>query len=328
MGQSTEETPLMSALNALLQRSACKERAKYARANTKEIAGYYREVAKAPRQRGSKKQTATKKSTTSTDVATGRRHLVIPDTQVKPDVELDHFTHIGHYIVKMKPQVIDPHWRPLGYAQPVELRQERQSPDGRQAGTRGHRVGQQGHGYSHGSDPSTRTRQRRNKEKLSGSLRCTSASGNHEQRIIKAVDADAQLETLMSFDDFNLEEHGWTVHPFLKPVMIDGICYAHYIVSGTMGRPVSSARIGLTKRHQSFVMGHVQQRDIAFANRADGSSITGVFLGICYQHDEGYLTPQTNTDQTWSGVWVLHDVRDGIFDVMPVSLNWLRRQYG
>ena len=66
---------------------------------------------------------------------------------------------------------------------------------------------------------------------------------------------------------------------------------------------MSSARIGLTKRHQSFVMGHVQQRDIAFANRADGSSITGVFLGICYQHDEGYLTPQTNTDQTWS-VWV------------------------
>jgi hypothetical protein len=34
------------ALNALLQRSACKERAKYARANTKAIADYYREVAK------------------------------------------------------------------------------------------------------------------------------------------------------------------------------------------------------------------------------------------------------------------------------------------
>ena len=36
-----------ASLNALLQRSACDERAKYARANTKEIAGYYREVAKA-----------------------------------------------------------------------------------------------------------------------------------------------------------------------------------------------------------------------------------------------------------------------------------------
>lgn len=35
-----------AALNALLQRSACKERATYARANTKAIADYYREVAK------------------------------------------------------------------------------------------------------------------------------------------------------------------------------------------------------------------------------------------------------------------------------------------
>ena len=53
-------------------------------------------------------------------------------------------------------------------------------------------------------------RLRRNKEKLYRP-EMHFCIGNHEQRIIKAVDADAQLETLMSFDDFNLEEHGWTV---------------------------------------------------------------------------------------------------------------------
>ena len=253
--------------------------------------------------------------------------MVIPDTQVKPGVPLDHFTHIGRYIVKMKPQVlihIGDHWD-MPSLSSYDKKGSRQMEGRRYA--EDIEWGNKAMDMLMAPIHEEVRRQRRNKHAI-WKPEMHFCLGNHEQRIVKAVDADAQLETLMSFDDFNLEEHGWTVHPFLKPVMIDGVCYAHYIVSGTMGRPVSSARIGLTKRHQSFVMGHVQQRDIAFANRADGSSITGVFLGICYQHDEGYLTPQTNTDQTWSGVWVLHDVHDGKFDVMPVSLNWLRRQYG
>ena len=49
------------------------------------------------------------------------------------------------------------------------------------------------------------SRQRRNKKRSGSQMHF--CMGNHEQRIVKAVDADAQ-ETLMSFDDFNLEEHG------------------------------------------------------------------------------------------------------------------------
>ena len=36
----------------------------------------------------------------------GRKHLVIPDTQVKPDVPLDHIIALSHYIVAKKPDVI------------------------------------------------------------------------------------------------------------------------------------------------------------------------------------------------------------------------------
>ena len=76
----------------------------------------------------------------------------------------------------------------------------------------------------------------------------------------------------------------------------------------------------------SCIMGHVQDRAISFSKRADGSSITGIFAGICYQHDEDYLTPQTNG--SWSGVWMLNEVNNGSFDEMPISLNYLRKQYG
>jgi hypothetical protein len=73
-------------------------------------------------------------------------------------------------------------------------------------------------------------------------------------------------------------------------------------------------------------MGHVQDRDIAFDKRADGTRITGLFAGIFYQHDESYLTAQTNG--SWRGLWILNDVRDGAFDEMPVSLTYLQQQYG
>lgn len=73
-------------------------------------------------------------------------------------------------------------------------------------------------------------------------------------------------------------------------------------------------------------MGHVQDRAIAFSKKADGSRITGLFAGIFYQHDEEYLNPQTNG--SWSGVWMFNEVNNGSFDEMPVSITYLRNQYG
>lgn len=73
-------------------------------------------------------------------------------------------------------------------------------------------------------------------------------------------------------------------------------------------------------------MGHVQDREIAFAKRGDGRRITGLFAGIFYQHDEEYLNEQTNG--SWSGIWVKHEVEDGQYDEMPVSMDYLRREFG
>ena len=93
-----------------------------------------------------------------------------------------------------------------------------------------------------------------------------------------------------------------------------------------MGRPVTSAKALTTKKHCSCVMGHVQRKEIDIQYKADGKRITSIFAGCFYQHDEAYLGPQGN--ECWRGVWMLHQVNDGEFDEMPISIDYLRSKYG
>ena len=76
----------------------------------------------------------------------------------------------------------------------------------------------------------------------------------------------------------------------------------------------------------SCIMGHVQDKDIAYGRKADGTNILGLFAGIFYQNDEDYLTPQTNS--SWRGIWMLNEVENGGCDELPVSMTYLRKKYG
>ena len=251
------------------------------------------------------------------------KHMIIPDTQVKPGSNLDHLRWAGQYAVDKKPDVIvhiGDHWdMPSLSSWDVG----KKSFEGRRYV---HDIESGIAGMEAFLAPIREEQQRliRNKDKR-WNPRMVFTLGNHEQRIQRAIESDAKLEGLIGYDDLMLEEMGWEVHGFLDVVVIDGIAYSHYFTSGIMGRPVSSAKLMLTKKHMSCVMGHVQDRDIAFANRADMKPMIGLFAGIFYQHDEDYLTAQTNS--SWRGVWMLHEVNDGQCDEMPVSLNYLRKKY-
>tara|TARA_B100000795_G_scaffold212800_1_gene166444 strand:- start:215 stop:970 length:756 start_codon:yes stop_codon:yes gene_type:complete len=248
--------------------------------------------------------------------------LVIPDTQVKKGVPLSHLLHAGKYAAAMKPDVIvhiGDHWDMpslSSYDKGRKSFEGRRYNDDIEAGNKGMNLFMQP------------IRKEMNRLKLNKKKqwkpRMVFTMGNHENRINRAVDADAILEGVIGEKDFDLK--GWEVSPFLEPVIINGVAFAHYFCSGVMGRPVSSARAMINKKHMSCVMGHVQDRDIAFSKRADGTAITGIFGGIFYQQDEEYLTPQTNG--SWKGIWMLNDVQNGSFDEMPVSLSYLEKKYG
>jgi len=250
------------------------------------------------------------------------RHLIIPDTQIKPDCPIEHMYWAGRYAVAMKPNVIvhlGDHWdMPSLSSYDVGKKSfegRRYSADV-ESGNKAMKV----------FTDCIRAEQKRlrtNKKKV-WKPRLVFTLGNHENRIERAIENDAKLEGLMSYDDLNLR--GWEVHPYLQPVIIDGIAYCHFFTSGVMGRAVTNAKLLLQKKHMSCIMGHVQDRDIAFDRDAQGRRMTALFAGIFYQHNEDYLNPQTNG--SWSGLWVFNEVDNGTFDEMPVSMTYLRRKYG
>jgi hypothetical protein len=252
------------------------------------------------------------------------RHMVIPDTQVKPGDSIEHLRWAGMYAAKMKPDVIvhiGDHWDlPSLSSYDVGCK----SYEGRRYR---HDIEAGITGMEAFCEPIEEERARlvRNKEKQ-WNPRKAFTLGNHCHRIIRAINKDPKLEGLIGLDDLELVRMGWEVVPFLDTITIDGICYSHYHTSGTMGRPVSSARAMLNKKMMSCVMGHVQDRDIAYGRRADGSSVTGLFAGIFYQHDEDYLGAQGN--RSWRGIWIFNDVVNGAFDELPISLSYLRDTYG
>lgn len=149
--------------------------------------------------------------------------------------------------------------------------------------------------------------------------------GNHETHIERFTQENPILEGSMSMDDLCLEEYGWRVHPFLQPVAIGGVAFCHYFPSGVMGKPISSAPALLRKLHMSAVAGHQQGREIAYARRADGGNLTAIISGSFYQHKYKYLSPFTNAH--WRGTYFLHEVKDGQFDEMALSIDYLRRRY-
>ena len=250
--------------------------------------------------------------------------LVIPDCQVKPDVPLDHLTAAGNFAAAKKPDVIvnigdfaDMHSLcsyDIGKRQ-FEGRRYRDDID----------VTRKAMNMFMEPILSEQNRQRKNKEKV-WKPRLVLTLGNHEQRIVKAVDSDAKLEGVLSLADLGYEELGWEVYPFLSPVIIDGVAFCHYFPSGQLGRPTVSARAILSKMHMSCIAGHQQGRDIAYGKRADGKEITAIIAGSFYQHNEEYLSPMTN--KHWRGVFVLHQVNEGSFDEMAVSMDYLKRKYG
>ena len=150
--------------------------------------------------------------------------------------------------------------------------------------------------------------------------------GNHEGHIERAVDESPKLEGLMSLADLKLKDYGWREHKFMQPVSIANVAFCHYFPSGIRGQPITTAPELLRKLHMSAVAGHQQGREIAFGRRADGGHMTAIISGSFYQHSYKYLSPFTNGH--WRGMWMLHQVKDGAFDEMALSIDFLKRKFG
>ena len=249
--------------------------------------------------------------------------FVLPDCHVKPNTPLEHLEWAGKWCAEKH---VD-HIVCLGDFADMESLSSydvgKKSFEGRRY-TNDIAVADTGMERFIGPLDDEQYRLKRNKDKQ-WNPKLTMLLGNHENRINRAINSDAKLDGLISINDLHYEEWGWEVIPYLQVKVIEGVAFSHYFVSGVMGRSVGSARMLLTKHHMSCVAGHQQGRDIAFGQSADGKPMTAIISGSYYQHEEEYLTAQNN--KHWRGCWQLNAVKDGSFDELPLSLDYLRTKY-
>lgn len=160
--------------------------------------------------------------------------------------------------------------------------------------------------------------------------RKVSTLGNHEHRIVRAVEMSPNLEGALDLQHLGAETYGWEVHPFLEIVNVDGVHYSHYHTSGVMGRPVGMsgehpASQTLKKKYVSCTSGHIHVRDFTERARADGTKILGLVAGCYFEHMEPYAGPAN--DMWWRGVVLCHNVENGEYDPEFISIERVREMY-
>ena len=151
--------------------------------------------------------------------------------------------------------------------------------------------------------------------------------GNHEERIVRHVEACPELFGFLSLESLRYDEFGWEVYPFLEPAMANGVAYCHYFANPLSGRPWGGTIMNVMKNvGESFTMGHVQKFDMYMRYLpASGRRQIGMVCGAAYPHDEHYKGPQGN--HHFRGTVTKTNVEQGGYDFQITSLDTLKQNY-
>lgn len=240
-----------------------------------------------------------------------RTHLLIPDGQVKEDVPTEHIVATRNLICDLRPPVVVNigDWWDMpslsSYSSTLEAEGKRIKAD-----------------FEAGNSAMAALLSKWPKG-YRPEMHFT--IGNHEGRIERYVASHPSLKGFMGYKNLNLG--AWKVHPFLKPVTVDGVSYCHYFYNQMSGKPIGgSAANMLNKIGFSFVQGHRQELSYARKELANGKVIHGLVAGAFHMHDEDYKGHQAAGH--WRGLILLHGVQGGEYDMEVISIERLLREYG
>ena len=241
-----------------------------------------------------------------------RRHFIIPDTQTRPGVPLDQLDWVARALVEYNPDVIvhiGDHWdfpslnmhEVPGSEFTENLRYHEDVTVGNDA-------------FKRIFAPLNETNR---------APRKVFCFGNHEARADTFSSINPKFRHLVSTKDCDTQD--FERHKFGNIVEIDGILYSHFFSNPHSGRAIGgSPQNRLTKVGRSHVQGHVQGRDYGSKMLASGETLQCEVVGSCYLHIEPYRGMH---QRHWRGVLILNEVKDGNWQEMPLSLNYLCKKY-
>lgn len=254
-----------------------------------------------------------------------RVHLVIPDQHSHPDYNNKRADFIGKLIVDLKPDVVVNLGDAADMASLSTFDKGKASFNGRS--------------YSKDIDSHLDFQDRLwapiRKAKKKSPYRVV-LEGNHEHRVKRALEFSPELEGErhgISFKDFDFESyyHDVVEYEGQTPgfIAIDGVHYAHYFISGVLGRAIGGEHHAASLGKKSMVsctVGHSHLRDFNMSTGATGRVILSLVAGV-YQDYRSTWAGSVN-DLWWSGVVIKRDVSDGVYDHQWVSLKALEKEYG
>ena len=246
-----------------------------------------------------------------------KRHLVIPDTQVRAGVPTNHIRAAAKAILEYRPTniIVMGDWWDMPSLSSHEapgskhlegLRYEEDIDAGNEA-------------FEMLVAPLKRVKWKPHRKDF--------LFGNHEHRVDRAVNHDPKFEGAL--DRKHMLTPGFQRHEFLEPLWLDGVVYAHYFQGSHSARPLGgSIDARLNRIGDSFVQGHEQ--GFRYGNRMypTGKIRHGLVAGSFYQHDEHYRGAQGRTSGHWNGIVILNDVRDGNYEIMPLSIEYVLKRWG
>lgn len=250
-------------------------------------------------------------------------HLIIPDLQAGPEDDLEFANWIGRYGVDhmaKHPEWVS-HWIQLGDA--GDFHSLSWYDRGKKSGE-GSRVEADIKAYEDVMGQLTEPLELHNagrRKKWKPELWVL--DGNHEERLDRYANDNPQID---SVGTHRLNRHGWTAVPFLEPLNLGGVLYAHYFYNPMSGKPYggANAETRLKTIGHSFTQGH--QQGLLTGNRSTiGGMQRALVAGSAYVKNPDYLGPQTHNH--WRGILVCHAVANGNYNLMEVDLDYLCQRY-
>lgn len=254
----------------------------------------------------------------------GKTHLIIPDQHAHPDYHNDRADWLGRFIKDIKPDVV------INIGDAADMPSLSAYDKGTKAFI--------GRNYEKDIESHLEFQDRlwkpikKSKKKQP---RRIILEGNHEHRIKKAINLQPELEGKafgVSFNDLDLESYYQDVVEYEGGtpgvITVDGCSYAHYFISGVMGRPIGGEHHAyslITKQLSSCTCGHSHLADWSVRTHISGKKIMGLVCGVYQDYDSSWAG-KTN-DLWWRGVVVKRNVEDGVYDPEFVSLDKLRKEY-